>query len=107
MYCDYNNKKHNVNFETYPLPDPAGFRNVGSKVTQSKDALSKGVSIDRLNNNTLKKMSDVERLGFKLATTAYSPDRVKRGIEGLEIFSFKSPKKKLNFNGNINIKKFN
>ena len=69
-----------------------------SKASKSEDAVSKGVDIDRRNNNELKKMNEVELLGFKLATAAYSPDRVKRGVEGQEMLPFQIPKKKLNFN---------
>ena len=87
---DHNDKKCNVSFETCIILDPAGIKNVCSKVSQSEGALSKGAGIDRKNNNALKKMNEVERLGFKLATTAYSPDRLKRGVEGREMLRFQS-----------------
>ena len=54
--------------------------------------LSKGAVIDRRNNNALKKMSEVELLGFKLATAEYSHDRVKRGVEVQEMLPFQSSK---------------
>ena len=75
--CYHDNKKHDASFEMCTTPDPSRVKNACSEASQSEDSASKCTGTQRKNNNTLKNMNDVELLGFKLATAAYSTDRVK------------------------------
>ena len=88
-------KNHTTKFKIDATPNPAGHKHAASNASVPKTQ-NKGGGVDRHNINFMKHVDISERLGMQLSTEAYSPDRVKHGVEKKKWQELRTVEKELN-----------